>query len=258
MAGLENRKIDALSTNLPVLFAQNIEAGYGDAKIVHGVSMEVRDGQIVTLIGPNGAGKSTFLKAIFGILPVTSGRVLLSGKEVTRWSPQHMVKSGVGFVPQTENIFSTLSVKENLEMGVYAAEDDPEVSIEERIEEVLDIFPLLRERLGENASVLSGGQRQTLAMARALAIRPRLLLLDEPTAALSPSVRSTIFSEIKRIRDSSVAVLMVEQNVREALQVSDIGCVLVSGRKIIEMDARGLLKREDIGEFFLRGTLKAE
>ncbi len=231
-----------------ILQVEKLSAGYGDAKIVDGISLCVHSGEIVTIVGPNGAGKSTFLKAIFGLASKMSGRVMLQGKDVTGYTAPLLVRAGAGFVPQTDNVFTSLSVYENLEIGGYILKS----GLKERISEVLKMFPDLSRQLSERASSLSGGQRQTLAMGRVLMLRPNMLLLDEPSAALSPIARQKVFGEVQRIRDTGVAVLMVEQNAREALKVSDRGCVFVSGRKILEMKASDLLEKERIGEMFIR------
>ncbi|MCK9485992.1 MAG: ABC transporter ATP-binding protein [Dehalococcoidia bacterium] len=230
-----------------LLEVTEVHAGYGDVKIVHGISLQVAPSEIVTIIGPNGAGKSTLLKAIFGTLRPTRGSVVLDGADVTGWPAHRMVQAGAAFVPQTNNVFPSLSIKENLEMGAFRRAS----GVAQRMEELLAQFPDLARRPGELASRLSGGQRQALAMCRALMLDPRLLLVDEPTAALSPVMREQLFAQIEAIRDSGVAILMVEQNAREALAISDRGYVLVNGQVAVEDSGRALLDNPDVGRMFL-------
>lgn len=230
-----------------LLEVRDLKAGYGDVTIVHGVSMHVAPAEIVTIIGPNGAGKSTLLKAIFGSLRPSSGTVLLKGRDVTGIPAHAMVQAGAAFVPQTNNVFPSLSIKENLEMGAFRRQE----GIGERMEELLGRFPDLATRPSELAMRLSGGQRQALAMCRALMLDPLLLLVDEPTAALSPVMRQELFVQIQGIRDGGVAVLMVEQNAREALAISDRGYVLVNGQVAVEQSGADLLNNPDVGRLFL-------
>ena len=225
---------------------EGVSAGYGDVMIVHEVSLRLDRGELVTIIGPNGAGKSTLLKAIFGMLPVGAGRVLLDGRDVTDEAPSRMVRLGASFVPQTENVFPSLTIRENLEMGGFQRRGDAA----QRLAEVLRMFPELDERSGARASHLSGGQRQALAIARALMLEPRVLLLDEPTAALSPR-REGIFERLREVRERGVALLMVEQNAREALAISDRGYLLVDGRKAHEQPGPEMLANPDVGRMFL-------
>ena len=230
-----------------LLEVDHVSAGYGDVEIVHEISLHVGHGEIVTIIGPNGAGKSTLLKAIFGALRRTHGSVHLGGEDVTSFSAHEMVTAGASFVPQTDNVFPSLTIRENLEMGAYRREH----GVAERIHELLSLFPDLQRRPGERASRLSGGQRQALAICRALMLEPRLLLLDEPTAALSPILREEIFQQIRAIQASGVAILMVEQNAREALAISARGCVLVAGRNTLEQSGPELLNNPEVGRLFL-------
>jgi ABC-type branched-subunit amino acid transport system ATPase component len=230
-----------------LLEAQAVSAGYGGVEIIHAVSIEVRPAEIVTIIGPNGAGKSTLLKAIFGAIRPTQGRVLLDGEDVTALSAHQMVEAGAAFVPQTENVFPSLSIRENLEIGGYRVRR----GLSERIEQVVARFPDLARRPHEQASRLSGGQRQALALCRALMLEPRVILLDEPSAALSPAMRGEIFHHVQQIRDGGVAVLMVEQNAREALAISDRGYVMVNGRNVLEQSGREMLENRDVGRLFL-------
>jgi ABC-type branched-subunit amino acid transport system ATPase component len=230
-----------------LLEAQAVSAGYGGVEIIHAVSIEVRPAEIVTIIGPNGAGKSTLLKAIFGAIRPTQGRVLLDGEDVTALSAHQMVEAGAAFVPQTENVFPSLSIRENLEIGGYRVRR----GLSERIEQIVARFPDLARRPHEQASRLSGGQRQALALCRALMLEPRVILLDEPSAALSPAMRGEIFHHVQQIRDGGVAVLMVEQNAREALAISDRGYVMVNGRNVLEQSGREMLENRDVGRLFL-------
>jgi ABC-type branched-subunit amino acid transport system ATPase component len=212
--------------------------------------MHVEAGEIVTIIGPNGAGKSTLLKAIFGMVDIARGAVTFNGQAVTGFPAHRLVEMGAAFVPQTDNVFPRLSIRENLEMGAFRRKS----GTHDRIEELLARFPDLGSRPGEQAGRLSGGQRQTLAMCRALMLDPTLLLVDEPTAALSPSARQDLFRQIQAIRESGVAILMVEQNAREALEISDRGYVLVNGAVALEERAAEMLTNDDIGRLFLGRT----
>ena len=230
-----------------LLEVDEVTAGYGSVMIVHEVSIRLEAGELVTIIGPNGAGKSTLLKAIFGLLPIRDGSVQLGGDTVTDESPSRMVRLGASFVPQTENVFPSLSIRENLEMGAYQLSR----GVRRRIDEVLDLFPELSERTGEQAARLSGGQRQALAIARSLMLDPKLLLLDEPTAALSPVRRREIFDRLMAIRERGVALLMVEQNAREALAISDRAYVLVDGRNAHEQPGPEMLANPEVGRLFL-------
>ncbi len=224
-----------------------ISAGYGGAEIIHEVSLRVDTGQIATIIGPNGAGKSTLLKAIFGLLRPSAGLVRFRERDVTRLAAPKMVAAGAAFVPQTENIFPSLSVRENLEMGGYSRRD----GTQKRISDILALFPDLASRPSERASRLSGGQRQMLAMARALMLDPVLLLVDEPTASLAPLMRREILDRIRAINGEGVAVLMVEQNAKEALAMSHHGYVLVGGCNALEQSGAELLANPDVGRLFL-------
>ena len=230
-----------------LLEADRVTAGYGSVMIVHEVSIRLGAGELVTIIGPNGAGKSTLLKAIFGLLPVSEGAVRLDGGDVTDESPSRMVRLGASFVPQTDNVFPSLTIRENLEMGAFQRTE----GVRERIEEVLRLFPELEQRTSEQASRLSGGQRQALAIARALMLDPKVLLLDEPTAALSPVRRQDIFDRLMAIRERGVALLMVEQNAREALAISDRAYVLVDGRNAHEQPGPEMLANPEVGRLFL-------
>jgi ABC-type branched-subunit amino acid transport system ATPase component len=230
-----------------LLEVEGLSAGYGEVEIVHDCSLSLERGEIMTVIGPNGAGKSTLLKAAFGLLDPLAGSVRLAGVDVTHDSPPRKVAAGASFVPQTENVFASLSIRENLEMGAYQRRS----GTAERIDEVLAFFPDLDGRRGERASRLSGGQRQALAIARALMLDPTLLLLDEASAALSPLMREEIFERIRAIAQDGVAVLMIEQNATEALAMSDRGYLLVAGRNVLEQDAAEMLANPEVGRLFL-------
>ncbi len=231
----------------PALAADRVSCGYGEVQILHEVSIHVAPGEIVTVIGPNGAGKSTLLKAIFGLLPVQEGRITLGGVEVTGRAPERMVTSGAGFVPQTDNVFPRLSVRENLLMGAYTQPDGADA----RIDAILEHFPALTTRLHEQAGKLSGGQRQMLAIARALMLDPHLLLLDEPSASLAPHMVDDVFATIQRINALGTAIILVEQNARQALAISDRGYVLAAGRNRGEGPAASLLASDDVRRLYL-------
>ncbi len=230
-----------------MLSASGIVAGYGEVEILHGVSISLREGEMVAVIGPNGAGKSTLLKALFGLLPVRQGRVLLNGEEITNRSPEAVVQKGMCYVPQTENVFPSLTIQENLEMGGYLRRD----GVPERLSRTLEMFPDLAGRRGERAGKLSGGQRQMLALARALMLDPRVVLLDEPSASLSPKMVETIFAKIAEINRAGTAMLIVEQNAREALSLSQRGYVLAMGLNRLEGEAKSLLDNEEVGRLYL-------
>jgi ABC-type branched-subunit amino acid transport system ATPase component len=231
----------------PVLQAEGVVAGYGEVEILHGVSLVVNEAEIVAVIGPNGAGKSTLLKAVFGLLSVRSGRVQLLGREVTNLSPDRMVQTGMSYVPQVDNVFPSLTINENLEMGAFVRRD----GLRERLERVYGLFPDIADRRGERAGRLSGGQRQMLALARALMLDPKVLLLDEPSASLSPMMVDSIFDRIGEINRSGTAILLVEQNAKEALSFSTRAYVLAMGENRIEGEAAGLLDNEEVGKLYL-------
>lgn len=231
----------------PALVAENVTSGYGEVPIVKNVSMHVAQHEIVTIIGPNGAGKSTLLRAIFGFLPAWQGRVSLAGDDITGQPPERLVRRGIGYVPQTNNVFPSLTIRENLQMGGITREEGSE----ERIAWIFDLFPILAERPREKAGRLSGGQRQTLALARALMLEPTLLLLDEPSASLSPRMVETVFANVIEINRRGTAVLMVEQSARQALAISHRGYVLANGENRLEGSARDLLASDDVRRLYL-------
>jgi ABC-type branched-subunit amino acid transport system ATPase component len=232
-----------------VLEAREVVSGYGEVEILHGVSIKVEEGEIVTIIGPNGAGKSTLLKTVFGLLPCKRGKVLFGGEDVTGQSPQVMVRKGMCYVPQSDNVFPSLTVQENLEMGAFIRRDD----YRPKIEEVLALFPDVLERRHTRAGKLSGGQRQMLALARALMLDPRILLLDEPSASLAPNMVDLVFTKILDINRSGVAIIMVEQNARESLKLSHRGYVLAMGQNRLEGSGESLLNNEEMGKAYLGG-----
>lgn len=231
----------------PVLQAEGVVAGYGEVEVLHGVSLLLNEGEIVAVIGPNGAGKSTLLKTVFGLVSVRSGRVQLLGREVTNLSPDRIVQSGMSYVPQVDNVFPSLTINENLEMGAFVRRD----GLRERLERVYGLFPDIADRRGERAGRLSGGQRQMLALARALMLDPKVLLLDEPSASLSPIMVDSIFEKIGEINRGGTAIVLVEQNAKEALSFSSRAYVLAMGENRIEGESKGLLDNEEVGKLYL-------
>lgn len=234
---------------MTVLEAREVVSGYGEVEILHGVSIKVEEGEIVTIIGPNGAGKSTLLKTVFGLLPCKRGTVFFGGEDVTGQPPQAMVRKGMCYVPQSDNVFPSLTVQENLEMGAFIRRDN----YRSKIEEVLALFPDVTERRHTRAGKLSGGQRQMLALGRALMLEPRILLLDEPSASLAPNMVQLVFAKILDINRSGVAIVMVEQNARESLKLSHRGYVLAMGQNRLEGSGESLLESEEVGRLYLGG-----
>ncbi len=233
---------------MSVLRAEGVTAGYGKVPIVQGISARAEVGQVVSIVGPNGAGKSTFLKSVFGLLRKVDGKVVVDGLDVTSLPPHRIANSGMAYVPQVNNVFPSMSVVENLEMGAFTRR----AGMNERIEEVLSIFPdLLAARKGK-AGVLSGGQRNMLGMARALMLSPRVILLDEPTAGLSPAYTTVVWKQVRKIAEAGTAVLVVEQNVDLAVSHSDWTYVLVAGRNRLDGPATEVAK-EDLSSIFLGG-----
>ena len=232
-----------------VLELDDVVGGYGETQILHGVSLKVEPGEIVAIIGPNGAGKSTAMKAVFGLLRLSSGKVRLAGQDITNTPPDQVVKQGVCYVPQTSNIFPTLTVHENLEMGAYVRNDD----IRPRLDEIYQMFPDLVAKRAQPAGTLSGGQRQMVAMGKALMLEPKILLVDEPTAGLSPKIRGEIFHIIRDINAAGTPILMVEQNAKQALAIAARGYILVDGRNRLEDTGSELLANEEVGNMFLGG-----
>tara|TARA_B100001996_G_scaffold277653_1_gene218190 strand:- start:271 stop:975 length:705 start_codon:yes stop_codon:yes gene_type:complete len=231
------------------LIGENLTGGYGGADIIRNCNVSVGTGEIAVVVGPNGAGKSTAMKALLGMLNLRKGRVFLDGKEITGMSPQERVSHGMAFVPQNKNVFVTLTVEENLEMGAYLRRDD----ITETMNQVFDLFPVLKEKRKQLAGELSGGQRQQVAVGRALMTRPYVLMLDEPTAGVSPVVMDELFERIVEVKKTGVAILMVEQNARQALNIADHGFVLVTGENRFTDTGEALLANEEVRKSFLGG-----
>lgn len=237
-----------------MLELQEVHGGYGKITILNGVSFAIEKATITTIIGPNGAGKSTVFKAIFGLLSIDSGRILLEGRDVTGSGPARMIANGVTYVPQGRNIIPELSVYHNLELGGVTSRDQKRVRM--RIEEVMDRFPILREKRNEQAIALSGGQQKQLEIARALLLDPRLMLVDEPSIGLAPNLVQEVFSALKRLREAGVTILMVEQNAKGALAMSDYGIVLELGQTRMHDRAPALLEDPRVGQLFLGGSMQ--
>ena len=225
-------------------------AGYGNGPdIISSCSINVDRGEIVAILGPNGAGKSTAMKAMLGLLRLKTGSISIDGKDITNLSPQDRVKAGISFVPQTRNVFADLTVKENLEVGAFLREDD----VNKVIDEIYELFPILNEKKSQVVGELSGGQRQQVALGRALMIRPSVLMLDEPTAGVSPIVMDELFQHIIKVKKTNVAIIMVEQNAKQALSISDRGYVLVTGQNKFEGSGNELLQDPEVRRSFLGG-----
>jgi branched-chain amino acid transport system ATP-binding protein len=229
--------------------AQDIVGGYGKSVVVQGVTMDLHPRELTALVGPNGSGKSTFIKSVWGLARLFEGHVFLGGQEITQLTPEEKSTLGLQLVPQIDNVFADLRVRENLEMGAYQDRDMAE--IRRTMQDVFETFPILEERREQFASTLSGGERQMLAIGRALMAKPSVLFLDEPTAALAPKMVGELFRQILRIRDGGVSILMVEQHARKALEVADRGHVLVAGRSVMEGTGAEILANEDLKKVFL-------
>jgi branched-chain amino acid transport system ATP-binding protein len=223
--------------------------GYGAADILNGCTIAVERGEIAVIVGPNGAGKSTAMKALFGMLKLRAGTVKLEGQDITGLTPQDRVAIGMGFVPQTHNVFTSMSVEENLEMGAFLRKDD----FKDTIAQVYDLFPILKEKRRQPAGQLSGGQRQQVAVGRAMMTQPKVLMLDEPTAGVSPIVMDELFDRIIEIARTGIAILMVEQNARQALNIADKGYVLVQGSNRYTDTGEALMANPDVRRTFLGG-----
>jgi branched-chain amino acid transport system ATP-binding protein len=232
-----------------LLAVRDLDAGYGDLQVLDAVDLDVRSGEYVTIVGPNGAGKSTVMKSVFGLTTFMGGSITFDDRDIAGDAPEEIIHHGVGYVPQNENVFAGLSVRENLEMGAYILDEVPE----DRLDDVFERFPILEERQGQKAGTLSGGQRQMLAMGRALMLDPQLLLLDEPSAGLAPDLVDEMFDRIDAINEGGTAVLMVEQNAKEALRRCDRGYVLVNGANRFMDEGRALLDDEEVRREFLGG-----
>ena len=232
------------------LIGEEMTGGYGGADILHGCTIAVEKGEIAVIVGPNGAGKSTAMKAVFGMLKLREGHVRLDGQDITGLSPQERVRAGMGFVPQVANVFTSLTVEENLEMGAYIRHDDFTTTRDQ----IYDLFPILRQKRRQPAGELSGGQRQQVAVGRALMTRPKVLMLDEPTAGVSPIVMDELFDKIIEIARAGVSILMVEQNARQALEIADKGYVLVQGANRFTDTGAALLADPEVRRTFLGGS----
>ena len=234
---------------MSLLTVDRVTSGYGDMEVLHDVSIEIAAEEIVTIIGPNGAGKSTLMKTIFGLLKPTAGKIRFIDHEITSHSPDQIVRLGMAYVPQVENVFPSLTVRENLEMGAFIRTDD----FGDRIKEIFALFPVLQKREKQRVGKMSGGERQMVAMGRALMLNPQLILLDEPSAALAPNLAQVIFERIVAVNETGVAILIVEQNAKESLGLSDRGYVLAGGCNRFSDTGENLLANEEIGQLYLGG-----
>ena len=231
------------------LVGNNLTAGYGGVDIIKNITLEVKQGEIAVIVGPNGAGKSTAMKALLGMLKLTDGSVSFAEDDISTMLPQDRVNLGIAFVPQTNNVFTGMSVEENLEMGGFIRTDD----IHHTIDDIYNLFPVLKEKRNQNAGELSGGQRQQVAFGRALMTKPKILMLDEPTAGVSPIVMDELFSRIIEVGKTGVGILMVEQNAKQALSIADRGYVLVNGKNSREGSGQDLLNNTEVRKSFLGG-----
>lgn len=231
------------------LSGEHMTGGYGGADILHSCSIGVEKGEIAVVVGPNGAGKSTAMKAIFGMLDLREGKVMIDGEDITKLKPEERVLKGMGFVPQTSNVFTSMSVEENLEMGAFIRDDDFTTTMEQ----VFELFPILKDKRKQAAGELSGGQRQQVAVGRALMTQPKVLMLDEPTAGVSPIVMDELFDRIIEVARTGIAILMVEQNAKQALNIADKGYVLVQGENRFTDTGKALMANAEVRRAFLGG-----
>ncbi|MAT88021.1 MAG: ABC transporter ATP-binding protein [Aestuariivita sp.] len=234
-------------SNLPTLEITDLFAGYGETEILKGINISVEAAKTVAIIGPNGAGKSTVIKSVLGLLNVRSGKINLGGQDIIGIAPDEAIRQGISYVPQTHNVFPNLSVLENLEMGAWTQK----IGVKERIDEMFTLFPDLKIKKNKIAGSLSGGQRQMVAMAKALMVDAKIMLLDEPTAGLSPKFQKEIFQTIKKINENGIPILLVEQNAKQALEIADEGYVLVDGANKVQGTGRELLDDRNVARMFL-------
>ena len=232
-----------------ILDIRGVSGGYGGVDILHSVDLNLKQGELVVIVGPNGAGKSTLMKAAFGLVKVSKGRVNLAGEDITNISPDRLVHKGMSYVPQEHNVFPTMTVQENLEMGAYIRRDDARP----QMERIFELFPRLKERRKQPAGLMSGGERQMVAMGRALMVEPKVLMLDEPTAGLAPAFVQQVFEWIQRINEEGISILMVEQNAKQALRIAERGYVLATGENRYEDTGAALLANREVAEMFLGG-----
>ena len=232
-----------------LLSGENLTCGYNKINILTNCNIGVNKGEIASIVGPNGAGKSTAMKAIFGLLPLRSGQIILDGEDITHLKPQERVLKGMGFVPQNNNIFPSLTVQENLEMGAFISNDN----YNDILDYIYNLFPILKDKQFQQAGELSGGQRQQVAVGRALMTKPKVLMLDEPSAGVSPIVMESLFLKIQEIAKLGTSVLMVEQNAKQALKISDLGFVLTQGKNLFTDTGKALLANKEVRQAFLGG-----
>ena len=244
-----------MNETAPILVLDEIFAGYGKMTILNGTTARIHRGGITTVIGPNGAGKSTLFKTVFGLLPVRTGTITFDGRRTTNFSPRQILDAGIAYIPQGRNIFPELSVRHNLELGGVALSDQSRLS--ERLDSIMQRFPMLKEKSGAQASTLSGGQQKMLEVARGLLLDPKLVLIDEPSIGLSPLMVQEVFGILKSLRERGVTILLIEQNAKQALQISDYGLVLEQGQARIEDTAANILADPRIAQLFLGGGLAA-
>ncbi len=246
---MEPSRSDAASDGRPVLELEGVDGGYGEVQVLDDLSLHLDAGEIVCLIGPNGAGKSTVLRTVFGLLEPWVGSVRYHGDDIAGMAPEDIVREGIGYVPQTENVFGSLSVEENLRMGGVSRES----GLEDTVEDLYDRFPLLDDKRSAKARTLSGGQRQVLAFARALMTEPDVLLIDEPSAGLAPNTADDVFDSVQAVNELDTAILMVEQNAKKGLSISDRGYVLDQGTVRFAGEANSLLEDDEVSELYLGG-----